>query len=202
MPTGKKNQLISIILTIAVCLISLASAYILYTHSYISEQLWSDSTIELVVELVLLLFWLAGILTLIKQSSIKYISLLFVTMLYLWAHRIMLPIIVSGLYVLVLTILGELILVPVRKKSSYRQQSEVLRLAFDFIIGSCFFILLICLLSLGHLASIKNIKLVSITLGLAIGLFYILLMRAGGLPKYIYMCRVKKKIKKIKSCIV
>ena len=87
MPTGKKNQLISIILTIAVCLISLASAYILYKHSYISEQLWSDSTIELVVELVLLFFWLAGILTLIKQSSIKYISLLFVTMLYLWAHK-------------------------------------------------------------------------------------------------------------------
>ena len=203
MPTGKKNQLISIILTIAVCLISLASAYILYKHSYISEQLWSDSTIELVVELVLLFFWLAGILTLIKQSSIKYISLLFVTMLYLWAHRIMLPIIVSGLYVLVLTVLGELILVPLRKKSSYRQQSEVLRLAFDFITGSCFFILLICLLSLGHLASIKNIKLVSITLGLAIGLFYILLMRVGGLPTYIYEpCEEENKKNKIIYSII
>ncbi len=204
MPINKKNQLISIILTILVCAISLASAYILYTHSYISEQLRSSSNMEMAVELLLLFFWIAGILILIKQDNIRYISLLFIAFIYLWMHRIMLPVIVSGLYVLVLTVLGELVLVPVRKSSSYRQSSEVLRIAYDFLIGSCCFILFICLLSLTHLATISNIRLLSVTLGIAIGLFYILLMYVGKLPTYIYETREaeNEKNKKINSIII
>ena len=67
--------------------------------------------------------------------------------LFLWAHRIFLPLVVTGAYCAGLTAAGEMLFLPLRRKEGIHAACGVRRLAHNFLTGCAAMIVFLCFLS-------------------------------------------------------
>ena len=70
--------------------------------------------------------------------------------LFLWAHRIFLPLVVTGAYCAGLTAVGEMFLLPLRRKEGIHAAGGVRRQAHNFLTGCAAMIVFLCFLSGVH----------------------------------------------------
>ena len=128
---------------------------------FFREYLCSAATIQMFTELLLIFLYLVLSGLLLRKQMMRNLFFLFGISVFLWIHRIFMPVAVCGLYCGFLILSGEVLLVPLRKKEGARSSSGVIRVAHDFLTGCAFYMIFIEFLSYLGLGSLSLIRLLT-----------------------------------------
>lgn len=130
----------------AAALFSALSLLFLWRDGFLAEQLSDWRTEAMLAELLLL--W--GLFLLADRAPVgtgaRRGAVLLLSCGFLWLHRALLPVLLSGLWVLGLVCIGEALLLPARKRGG-ALFTGAMRLSHDFLLGSAFYMTELCLIS-------------------------------------------------------
>ncbi len=143
----------------AALVLSLLALLFLTLSGFFSEQFSDPRTWEMFAELLVLFLLLFLTHRHVREPGPRYSLMLFEFCLFLWVHRIFLPVFVSGLWVLCLILAGEDVLLFSRRRLAVTGETRALRLCHDFLAGAALEIVLFCLLSGMHLGGPKIARL-------------------------------------------
>jgi hypothetical protein len=181
--TGNKNRPL---LLVAAFLLSAGTAafsvYGLSGSGLFEGRITAPETVSMIAELLLLFLCLMGCGILIGKKTVRNICCLFAVCVYLWAHRIFMPVILSGLYAGSLVLTGEVLLIPQRKKEGGKASWGYRRVAHDFMTGCASYMIFICLLSLFGLGSVRLVRMVTACLSVGMLFLFLLLDRSRLMP--------------------
>ena len=169
----------SILFLCALLLIACA-CFLLSADGFFAEQFGDFRTWHMFAELGLLtaLLFAAGFL--IRDRGMRAGLLLFISAAFLWIHRSFAAVLVSGAYLLLLGILGEVVLVPSRRHAAGLNVPGYLRAAEDLLVGCAAEMILTAFLSGVHMGGAGMLRK-ALALLLVTGFLVFLLFRSMGL---------------------
>ena len=187
-PTPKRAQAESAAVFFCALLLSCLSLWFLWKDGFLTEQMTDWRSPAMMAELLAVFLLLQAAGAFVKDLRTRSTLILFVTCVFLWIHRIFLPVIVTGLWMGFLWLLGDLLLLPLRR----RESAETLlyagdagsaftdRLARGFLTGCAAYIVFICFLSGVHIGGAGPVRKAT---ALLIGITAVLrlLVRSFGL---------------------
>lgn len=151
----KKREWLSLaLLTLTVAAALLINIKSIYMTGGELERLLRPETKQLLMEIVLLFLAAFGIQMLIHDSRGKLGALVLVTAVFTWMHQAFLPVVVSGLYLVLIIRVGSRIRCLLIRETRICTEFETASALADFTFGSVFLILLYCLMSLAGVGSI------------------------------------------------
>lgn len=154
----------------------------IFIWNYIGERVFSLPNYLLYAELFAVFIILEAAVFLIKDKQSRIYFFTFVISLFLWLHRAFLPVLLSGSFLFSLAVLGELLLLKLRKKENLSASCGILRFSHNFMTGSSLYIASLCVLSLFGIGGIGLVQIYSFCLCASALLIYLYLYRAGRLP--------------------
>jgi hypothetical protein len=148
---------------------------------------------------------LAGIIFLGKCSGRQLLAFLLFALAVLWLHVVFLPAVVSALYLAGILLIGRAVRkvlrcpAPAHAGKSERTSADTGKsagaaaesgtsesnplpelAAADFLLGSCFFLVVVCVLSLLHLGTIRKVQAAAAVLMAVSGLWWLRDLMSGG----------------------
>ena len=132
-----------------------------------------NSIMFMLLELLLLFLWIFLSIYFIRSEFLSSIVVVIVSYVFLWMHRIALPVLVSGLYIFYLIVAGEAFLNIIRLQ---RNEDRIKRILHDFVIGSALHISIFCLFSIFGKGGVAFSRMLSIIL-FAVSIVYIGVIR-------------------------
>lgn len=129
---------------IGVALLSVASLLLLVSRTQARVSIAFSVTWMMAIELAVFFLWFLIIGYKVTNPLLKYGLSFLAVWLFLWMHRIALPIVVTGLYIAALCAVGEAILMFA---SSARPIQKYARISHDFLLGSAVQIAVICIMN-------------------------------------------------------
>lgn len=168
------------------------SAQKIFVYNYIGERVFSVPNYLLYAELFAVFALLSAAAFLLKDRQSRIFVFTFVISLFLWLHRAFLPVLLSGVFLFSLSVLGELVLLRLRRKENISASCGILRFAHNFMTGSSLYIASVCILSLFEIGGIGLIRIYSFCLGASAVLLYLWFYRAGRLPAAIFESEEKR----------
>lgn len=129
-----------------------------------------DKTLAMYIESVILIALFVMSFFLKKRLAFLSFFIIFI----LWLHQILLALSVAFIFVLALTLFGEVLLIKIRKSEKIFYEREIIRYSHSFSTGLMFYIFLICLFSFFNLASIDNIIFLTFSFCVIAILLYVL----------------------------
>ena len=178
-PTRKKTEPILLITALALCVLALC---FLWADGFLPEQFSDFRTWHLFGEAVVLLGLLQGAGHAVCGRGRGYGLILLISSLFLWVHRIFLPVVVTGFYVALLMLLGEDLLLPVRRAEGRYAARGALRAVQDLLMGGAamqIFLTGLSVLHVGGPGAVRKAAAVLLLLGL---LFFLLFQKSGIFP--------------------
>ena len=195
-PTPKRAQAESAAVFFCALLLSCLSLWFLWKDGFLTEQMTDWRSPAMMAELLAVFLLLQAAGAFVKDLRGRSTLILFVTCAFLWIHRIFLPVIVTGLWMGFLWLLGDLLLLPLRRRESAEtllyagDAGSVLtdRLARGFLTGCAAYIVFICFLSGFHIGGAGTVrKATALLIGITVAVR--LLVRSFGLEPL--ACEVK-----------
>ena len=195
-PTPKRAQAESAAVFFCALLLSCLSLWFLWKDGFLTEQMTDWRSPAMMAELLAVFLLLQAAGAFVKDLRARSTLILFVTCAFLWIHRIFLPVIVTGLWMGFLWLLGDLLLLPLRRRESAEtllyagDAGSVLtdRLARGFLTGCAAYIVFICFLSGFHIGGAGTVrKATALLIGITVAVR--LLVRSFGLEPL--ACEVK-----------
>ena len=161
----KKREWLSLLLlaltAVAAILIGIKTIYITGVDGM---RLMRPETKELLTEIAILFAAAGGILCLVKDGRIRLGLLAVEAAIFTWIHQAFLPMVVSGIYLIVIIGLGRKIRKILDPDQRFAFQSPATTMA-DFTLGSVALILLYCLMSLAGIGSIGAVRIAAAAIG-------------------------------------
>lgn len=139
-----KSKTGTILSSIAVWALCIISSYFLLLKTPALSVLASRETAVMAVELIIAAAWIFIALYVSGSGYISIGIIVIVVYLFLWMHRIALPIIVSGIFAAALIVIGDVVLSFAAGK---RPVDKLVRFNQDFLTGSAIQISLVGLIS-------------------------------------------------------
>ena len=153
-----KNKTAAIIIQVLIWLLAIVSTAFLLRKTSAGAVLPRTETVFMFIEILIVGLWLFAALFFIHSVWLSGTVMAIVAYVYLWLHRIALPVLVSGLYVLYLIIAGEALL---NILAGDRQEDRLKRICHDFIAGAALHISVVGLLSafgIGGVVTFSNAR--------------------------------------------
>lgn len=177
--TMKKREWLSLfVLALAAMAAMVVGIKTIYITGVDGERLMRPETKELLREVFFLFAIACGILSIVKDRKIRWGCLVLEASVFMWLHQAFLPVVISGLYLVVIIGIGRLfrgILDKEKRFSSAKTWSLDSETYFDsissvdtmadFTLGSVALILLYCLMSLAGIGSIPATRVAAVVLG-------------------------------------
>ena len=158
----------------------LLSGTALFFRGPLGEKLLSRETLGMLSELLFLLLFMELSLFLGRRRGSLLLALS--VSVYLWMHAILAAICIALLFIVFLTILGELLLLPLHRREGLGAPEGILRCAHSFVFGSGTYILSLCLLSFFGLGEMSLLHIYTMCMLSAAGLLLLYLYRDGLMP--------------------
>lgn len=168
-----KNKTAAIIIQVLIWLLAIVSTAFLLRKTSAGAVLPRTETVFMFIEILIVGLWLFAALFFIHSVWLSGTVMAIVAYVYLWLHRIALPVLISGLYVLYLIIAGEALL---NILAGDRQEDRLKRICHDFIAGAALHISVVGLLSAFGIGGVVCSRVVSVSL-LVISAVYIGVIR-------------------------
>lgn len=165
--TMKKREWLSmILLAVTVAAAILIGTKTIYLGGIDGSRLVQPQTKQLLFEVAVLFVAAAGIFYRVKKRSVRVGLLVFEASVFAWLHQVLLPIVVSGLYLMVILRVG----CGIRNWLDRKQESSDWKLwecvMADVTLGAVALILLYCLMSLAGIGSISATRIAAIGIGI------------------------------------
>lgn len=178
-PTRKKTEPILLITALALCVLALC---FLWADGFLPEQFSDFRTWHLFMEAGILLVLLQGAGHAVCGRGRGYGLILLISSLFLWVHRIFLPVVVTGFYVALLMLLGEDLLLPVRRAEGRYAARGALRAVQDLLMGGAAMQIFLTGLSVLHVGGPGAVRKAAAALLLLGFLFFLLFQKSGIFP--------------------
>ena len=143
----------------AVMLVILAAGSLLFSQGPLGEYLKRPESLAMLGELGLFLIWNVFWLSR-RKAWIRGAGVLASFVVFLWLHQAMVPVLVSGFYLIVIIKLGQMI----RKPLSGESGSPVALALLDFQVGYSLWLILVCICSAFSVGSIHNLRILFLLL--------------------------------------
>lgn len=183
---SKKYTFLKILMIFLLFVSGLFLAYIsadeVIRYYYLHEKIFLPETLNMMAESGILFLVLLLCSCIFRKTSARYSIYAAVVSVFLWLHRAFLPVLVSGVFIICLIMLGEIVLSGGRRFIGIRASDDILRILHDFISGALIYITSICLLSLFKIGSMRDIYIYTVCLFLCVLFIYILLNKTGSIP--------------------
>ena len=127
-------------------------------------RLMRPETKQLLAEITILFAAAGGILCLVKDGRIRFGLLTVEAAIFTWIHQAFLPMVVSGIYLIVIIGLGRKIRKILDPDQRFASQSSATKMA-DLTLGAVALILLYCLMSLAGIGSIGAVRIAAAAIG-------------------------------------
>lgn len=175
----KSKSLIYLVVGFAACAVLVAGGS-LFVQGPLGEYLKKPESISMLLELMVFSLWNFYWLSRGKVWH-RCAGVLASFVVFFWLHRILVPILVSGIYLGIIIAAGR----GFRRVLNWcnREEAQPAAVLLDFLAGYTLWILIVCLLSLANLGSIRNLRIVIMGIG-GIALLYGILKR----DKVMYQC--------------
>ncbi|MBQ7534585.1 MAG: hypothetical protein IJT43_03100, partial [Stomatobaculum sp.] len=138
--------------------LTVPSLLLLWRSGFLYEQLSDWRTPVMYLELIL-----AAVLLILADRCIsgrraRAVTEALIVCGFLWAHRIFLPLFVTGMYFAGLAVIGETVLLPLRKREGISLPGDVQRASHDFLTGCAVMMVFLCFLSGIHVGGIGTAR--------------------------------------------
>ena len=149
--------------TAAALLIGIGQIYVIGVDG---ERLWEPESVGLLLETAVLFGVFFLILKRCRVPAVRWCLLFLAGAVFSWLHRAFFPLLVSGLYVLLLLRLGSTLRRQItggaakKGENGFLEFHEITAMA-DFVLGSSLMILAFCLLSLAGIGSIAHTRILT-----------------------------------------
>ena len=149
--------------TAAALLIGIGQIYVIGVDG---ERLWEPESVGLLLETAVLFGVFFLILKRCRVPVVRWCLLFLAGAVFSWLHRAFFPLLVSGLYVLLLIRLGSTLRRQIaggaakKGENGFLEFHEITAMA-DFVLGSGLMILAFCLLSLAGIGSIAHTRILT-----------------------------------------
>ena len=177
--TRNKSESVLFITALALGVLAL---FFLWNDGYLPEQFGDWRTYVLFGEGTVLFLCLLAADRYVCTPQGNYGLILFLSSLFLWIHRIFLPVLVTGFYMIGIMILGEDLLLPLRRREGRFQSRAVKRFMHDFLTGSAALQIFLTALSVLHAGGPGIVRKAALALFTLAFLFFLLFWRSGLLP--------------------
>ena len=159
--------------------LTVPSLLLLWRSGFLPEQLSDWRTPAMYAELLLMAALLFLAEKKIRDRRTRAVAEALLVCGFLWAHRIFLPLVVTGMYCAGLMIIGEVLLLPLRRSEGIALPGDIQRSAHDFLTGCAAMMVFLCFLSGIHVGGIGAARKAT---GFLILLFFLLfqLCRVSG----------------------
>ena len=159
--------------------LTVPSLLLLWRSGFLPEQLSDWRTPAMYAELLLMAALLFLAEKKIRDRRPRAVAEALLVCGFLWAHRIFLPLVVTGMYCAGLMIIGEVLLLPLRRSEGIALPGDIQRSAHDFLTGCAAMMVFLCFLSGIHVGGIGAARKAA---GFLILLFFLLfrLCRVSG----------------------
>lgn len=168
-----KNKTTSIIFQAAIWVLTLVSTVLLFRKTAVSAVLPMTETVFMYIEILVVALWFFAALYFINSLWISWTTIAIVAYIFLWMHRIALPVLISGAYVLYLMTAGEALLNVI---SGDRKEDRIRRALHDFITGSAFHLTVTGILNAFGIGGIPCSRIITIIV-FAVSAIYIGVIR-------------------------
>ena len=168
-----KNKTLSTIIQIGLWILTAVSAFLILKKTDAGSVLMMSPTLCMIAEVLILFLWFFLSLYFIKSSFISITVVVIVSWIYLWMHRIALPVLVSGIYFFYLVILGEAFL---SLCNAGRGEDRIKRILYDFLTGSALHISIFCIFSAFSIGGVAFSRILTLCL-FAVSAVYIGVIR-------------------------
>lgn len=156
-----KNKTLSTIIQIGLWILTAISTFLILKKTDAGSVLMMSPTLCMIAEVLILFLWFFLSLYFIKSSFISITVVVIVSWIYLWMHRIALPVLISGIYIFYLVILGEAFL---SLCNAGRDEDRIKRILFDFLTGSAFHISIFCIFSAFSIGGVAFSRILALCL--------------------------------------
>lgn len=185
MRTRSRRWMVIFLSILFVILSALSAASVVIGNGTFIDNLFQRASIIALFELALIFVCFLLVMFLISYKKMRINGLFFVSAIFLWWHRALIPVLVGGLYIGFLILLGELLLIRFRRGRLEICSSMILHLAHNFLIGSGAFLSFLCVLSLFGIGGMQRILIATVGMAIISVLLYYWLHRAGYTPIHI-----------------
>ena len=135
---------LTILFTAFAAVLSAASAFLILKRTVAGSVLADPGTKMMVLELAVLLIWLFIAFYFFRGSNVSLVLCVVVPYVFLWLHRIALPVLAAGAYAAYLILLGELLGTVCGGR---KENDRIMGYAHDFVLGSSLQIVIVCMFS-------------------------------------------------------
>lgn len=164
----KKREWLSIVLlAVTVVMSILIGTKTIYMDGIDGTRLVQPQTKQLLFEVAVLFVMAAGIFYRVKQRLVRMGLLLLEASVFTWLHQVFLPMVVSGVYLVLILRVGCGIRMWLECRQERRQESRSFRecAMADVTLGAVALILLYCLMSLVGIGSIAATRIAAVGIG-------------------------------------
>lgn len=169
--TGNKKA--GIIVQIIIWMLTLVSTFFILKKTAAGDVLTMPATTFMYVEILIAGLWIFAALYFIPSLWMSYAVIAIVAYVYLWMHRIALPVLLSGLYMLYPVISGEAYLNII---DIDRKEDRIRRLLHDFISGISIHLTVTGILSIFGIGGVVCARIIAIAL-FTVSTLYICVIR-------------------------
>lgn len=163
------------------------SLFFMYGDGFFAGYFGDGKTGAMLGEMLILFLLLCCVGQCLSSEEHRAGAILFVVSAFLWVHRIFLPVIVSGVWMLGLSLMGEALLFVLRSRTGQDSTSPVMRFAQNFLVGASFYIAAICTLSLFRIGGVASARRTAVFLVL-LAVLCLLLFSHSGMAPICYEC--------------
>ena len=171
--TITKNKTIGIIIQVLLWVLTIVSTVFLFKKTAAGTVIFMNETIVMLTEVLVISLWFFLSLYFITPEWISLVIIAAVAYIFLWMHRIAMPVLISGLYIVYLITAGEALLNIIY---SDRNEDRIKRFLHDFVIGSAVHLIVFCLLNAFGIGGLAVSRIAAIAI-FAVSAIYIGVIR-------------------------
>lgn len=168
-----KNKKAGIIIQIIIWILTLVSTAFILKKTAAGDILVMPETTFMYLEILIVGLWIFAALYFIPSLWISYTVIAVVVYIYLWMHRIALPVLLSGLYMFYPVVVGEAFLNIIGIE---RKEDRIRRVLHDFISGMAVHLTAAGILSVFQIGGVAAARIIAISL-FAVSAIYIGVIR-------------------------
>ncbi|MDO4939091.1 MAG: hypothetical protein Q4E54_03920 [Lachnospiraceae bacterium] len=156
-----KNKTTGIIIQAALWILTIVSTVFLLQRTQAGTVIRMTETAFMIAEVLVVALWFFLALYFVSPEWISWAIIAVVAYVFLWIHRIAMPVLVSGLYIFYLIVAGEALLNTINPE---RNEDRLKRFLHDFVMGSAVHLTVVCLINVFGTGGIAASRIVAIAI--------------------------------------